>query len=64
MFYSEFEISEDVSIKVPFYGDEVFTNCSVCFERIHFSLVLLAELEKEGDDLGSTTFRCSKCRDK
>lgn len=61
MFYVKAQITDDIEIKVPLYGDCIFTNCGECGKEIPTDETFLAELIQEGGDLIGSNLFCSEC---
>ena len=54
------KISGDMELKVPLYGDEIYTSCPECGKEIQLDSVDLADIIKE-QALSSTSVYCKEC---
>lgn len=60
MFYLKAKLGDDVEIKVPFHGDNVFTPCTECGIEIEVDEELLGDLIQDGG-LAGVSMKCGSC---
>ena len=63
MLYVKAKFNEEIEIKVPLYGDEIFSNCPVCGLETKVDEELLADILVNEGDLSGTTVYCKPCGD-
>lgn len=61
MIYIKTKLNEDVEIKVDLYGDEFHSCCPNCGKEHDVLLEDIADIVKNGGDLGGTSIFCSEC---
>lgn len=61
MFFLKTKITDEIEIRVPIYGDEIFTICPDCGKEIEADSDLLADIFKDGGNLESTSLCCKEC---
>lgn len=61
MFYVKAQINDDIEIKVPLYGDSIFTTCLECGTEVQTDETFIAELINEGGDLAGSSIICEMC---
>jgi len=64
MIYVKATINDDIEIKVPIYGDMLFTHCGECGAEKQVDETFLAEVINYGGDLAGTQLICEECTKK
>lgn len=59
--YHKLSVNDEVEIRVPIYNDEIFTQCPGCGKEIQVEPDTLAEIIKDGGDMGGTSIYCKEC---
>jgi uncharacterized Zn finger protein len=60
MLYVKAQISEEVEIRVPLYGDQIYSPCPDCGKETEVDEEVLLEILKDGD-LAGTAVYCESC---
>ena len=64
MLYIKTKLNEEITLSVPLYDDEIYTQCPGCGAEHAVEPEILAHILNEGDDFASATVYCEKCSKK
>lgn len=64
MHYTKYENEDGLSLKVPLYDDQIFTNCLECGKEIPVGMDEIKQILNDGGDFASTGTICECCTEK
>jgi len=64
MLYTKTKLNEEITLSVPLYNDEIYTQCPGCGAEHAVEPEILAHILNEGECFESASVYCEKCSKK
>lgn len=61
MLFLKAQINDEIEIKVPLYGDQIFSTCPVCGKETQVDEEMLHSILEDDGDLAATSVYCGSC---